>query len=151
MVVESNPKMQEVFRDGLSKAGYRVLMTTSPSSAVARLSKDSKAADVILFTAQEIGQSALKCFNELSDNGKTHFVRAILLLDEPQRAWEKKASVAAHRKVLSMPDHDEAASRGPGRSGDGENRQLTGPPINHPIFRPYATPLQWWCSKILSD
>ena len=37
MVVESNQHMQDVFRDAFKKAGYRVLVTSDPVRAVARL------------------------------------------------------------------------------------------------------------------
>ena len=40
---------------------------------------------------------------QLGEDTKTHFVRAICSLDEPQHGWAKNARVAAHRKVLSMP------------------------------------------------
>jgi serine/threonine-protein kinase len=103
MVVESNQQMQDLFREGLKRGGYRVLMTSDPARAVSRLRQDATAADCVLFAAQDIGRSALDGFNELGEDKKTHFVRAILLLDEPQRDWEKDANLARHRKILSMP------------------------------------------------
>ena len=95
--------MQDVFRDAFKRAGYRVLVTSDPARAVARFRQDGAAADCVLFSAEQLGESALESFNQLGEDSKTKFVRAILLLDQPQRAWEKNAGVAAHRKVLSMP------------------------------------------------
>ena len=57
----------------------------------------------MLFNAQDIGLSALESFNQLGEDKKTHFVRALLLLDEPQHGWAKDARIADHRKILAMP------------------------------------------------
>jgi serine/threonine-protein kinase len=103
MVVESNQKMQDIYREGFKRAGYRVLLTSDPARAVSRFRQDDAAADCVLFAAQEIGHAALESFNQLGEDRKTRFVRAVLLLDEPQRDWEKEAKAAAHRKVLFMP------------------------------------------------
>ncbi len=103
MVVESNQKMQDIYREGFKRAGYRVLLTSDPARAVSRFRQDDATTDCVLFAAQEIGRAALESFNQLGEDRKTHFVRAVLLLDEPQRDWEKEANAAAHRKVLFMP------------------------------------------------
>jgi serine/threonine-protein kinase len=103
MVVESNQKMQDLLRDGLKRAGYRVLLTSDPARAVKSFRQNGAAADCVLFAATEIGQSAVQGFNLLAEDKQTNFVRAILLLDENQRIWEKEAAVANHRRVLSMP------------------------------------------------
>jgi serine/threonine-protein kinase len=103
MVVESNQKMQDILREGFKRAGYRVLLTSDPVRAVGRFRQDFTAADCVVFAAQELGQAALQMFNHLGEDKRTHFVRAILLLDESQRDWEKEANTAAHRIVLSMP------------------------------------------------
>jgi len=94
MVVESNPKMQDVLRDGFKRAGYRVLVTSDPARAVSRFRQDGTAADCVLFSAQEIGRPAVDCFNQLGQDKNAHFVRALLLLEEDQRVWEKDALAA---------------------------------------------------------
>jgi len=103
MVVESNQQMQDLFRDGLKRAGYRVLLTSDPARALARFRQDAAAAECVLFNAQEIGQDALDQFNALDEDAKTRFVRAVLLLDPSQEAWKEQAKTAAHRLVLMMP------------------------------------------------
>ena len=103
MVVESNARMQDIFRDGFKKAGYRVLLTSDPARAVERFRLDGTAADCVLFSAPELGESALEMFNELGDDSKTSFVRALLLLDENQKEWMDKAKTSDHRLVRSMP------------------------------------------------
>jgi serine/threonine-protein kinase len=103
MVVESKPKMQDIFRDGFKKAGYKVLVTGDPQRAVTRVAQDADAADCILFCAQGLGRSGLEGFNALVEDGRTNKLRAILLLEEYQKDWKDEALVADHRIVLTMP------------------------------------------------
>jgi serine/threonine-protein kinase len=103
MVVEANQQMQDVFREGLKRAGYRVLLTSDPARALARFRQDAAAAECVLFNAQEIGQSALDAFNAFGEDGKLRFLRAVLLLDPRQEAWKAEAHAAPHRLVLMMP------------------------------------------------
>jgi len=103
LVVESNAQMQDIFREGLKKAGYRVLMTADPGRALARLQQDSSAAECIVLSAQEVGPGALQAFNEMIGDKRTETIPAVLLLDPRQRAWEKEAFTAEHRAVLRMP------------------------------------------------
>ncbi|MGO8689247.1 MAG: serine/threonine protein kinase [Thermoguttaceae bacterium] len=103
MIVESNQKMQDIYREGFKRAGYRVLLTSDPARAVSRFRQDNTVADCVLFAAEEIGPAALEWFNRLGTDRKALSVRALLLLGENQRAWEKDAEVADHRKVLFMP------------------------------------------------
>jgi len=103
LVVESNPKWQDIFREGFKRVDYRVLVIADPERAVARLRQDNKAAQCIVFCAQGLGEAALNGFNLLSGDDRTVSVPAVLLLDEPQKGWKEHASVAAHRVVLTMP------------------------------------------------
>jgi eukaryotic-like serine/threonine-protein kinase len=103
MVVEADTKVQDLFREGFKRAGYRVLVIADPVRAVSRFRQDPTVADCALFCAQQIGQIALEKFNELGEDARTQSVAAILLLDEAQKAWKKQAQTADHRVVLSMP------------------------------------------------
>ena len=104
MVVESNQQMQDVFRDGFKKAGYRVLVTSDPVARRRPLPPGRHGRRLRpLLRPGTRRRRPWKPFNQLGEDPKTKFVRAILLLDQPQREWEKDAVVAAHRKVLSMP------------------------------------------------
>jgi len=103
MVVESNAKMQDLFRGGLKRAGYRVLLTSDPQRAVQRFRADAATADCVVFNAQEIGRSALAAFNLFGEDKKIDFVPAVLLLDENQQHLVEEANTAKHRLVLSMP------------------------------------------------
>ncbi len=103
MVVESNPDMQNLFREGLKKSGYRVLLTSDPERAFDRLIEEPGMADCILFNAEQIGEPAVNWFNRLATHPATQDLPAILLLGEAQRAWTSKAQAARHRLVYSLP------------------------------------------------
>jgi len=103
MVVESNAKMQDLFRDGLKRAGYRVLLTSDPQRAVERFRQDASTADCVVFNAQEIGRSAMTAFNLFAEDKNIDFVPALLLVEESQQHLAKEANTAEHRLVLSMP------------------------------------------------
>ncbi|MGA2618893.1 MAG: protein kinase [Thermoguttaceae bacterium] len=103
MVVESNPKMQDIFRAGFKRAGYRVLVTSDVERAMNRLRQDGTTADCVLFSAQELGDTALNSFNALANDNKTRFIRALLLLDHTQEDWKSRVLASDYRVVLSMP------------------------------------------------
>jgi len=103
MVVESNAEMQDVFRNGFKRAGYRVLLTSDPSRALGRFRQDAATADCLLLSAQAVGASAVEVFNQMGEDSSTSFVPAILLLGEKQRDWAKKVVADKHRVVLPMP------------------------------------------------
>ena len=103
MVVESNTQMQDLFREQLKKAGYRVLVTSDPDRALERFRQDGSAAACVVFNAQELGEAALDVFNQFGKDVKTHFVPAIRLLDEKQRPWLQDAQTDTHRMALAMP------------------------------------------------
>jgi eukaryotic-like serine/threonine-protein kinase len=103
LVVESNPKWQDVFREGFKRVNYRVLVIADPERAIARLRQDNKAAECIIFCAQGLGEAALNGFNMLSGDDRTVSVPAVLLLDEPQKEWKSQAAAAEHRIVMTMP------------------------------------------------
>jgi serine/threonine protein kinase len=103
MVVESDGQMQDVFREGFKRAGYRVLLTSDPARALNRFQQDAAAAECIVFNAQQIGRPALEMFNRFAEDSRTDFIPAVLLLDESQHDWEKRASTTDHRVVLPMP------------------------------------------------
>ena len=103
MVVESNQRLQDVFRDGFKRVGYRVLVIGDADRAVARFRQDHSVVDAVVFSAQELGESALDGFNVLGEDGKTKFVKAVLLLGENQKEWQSRVFLAKHRVVLTMP------------------------------------------------
>jgi serine/threonine-protein kinase len=103
MVVESDPDMQNILRQGLKKAGYRALIIGNPERAVERFIDDQNIADCAIFNAQSIGMEAVESFNLLEDDNRTKEIPCILLLEDNQLKWAKKAQTAEHRLVVGMP------------------------------------------------
>jgi eukaryotic-like serine/threonine-protein kinase len=103
LVVESDPKWQDVFRGGFKRVNYQVLVTADPQRAVARVRQDNTAIQCLVFCAQGLGRAALNGFNELAADDRTSSLPALLLLDEPQKDWKRQAALTDHRIVLTMP------------------------------------------------
>lgn len=103
MIVEPNAKMQDVFREGFKKAGYRVLVVSDPKRAAERIFDSPESIDCVLLNAQLLGNKAVRVFNELNEDLRTNDIPALLLLDDNQKAWAKKCRVAPHRLIIGMP------------------------------------------------
>lgn len=103
MLVESNVALQDIIRQRLKKNGYRVLVTADPDRALSRFTEGAPAADCVIFSTGELGESALEAFNRFGDGNHTGRIPAVLLLDEHHKAWQKKAQLSQHRVVVSMP------------------------------------------------
>ncbi len=104
MVVEANLKMQDILREGLKRAGYRVLLTSDPDRATERFElEDQLPARCVVFNAQDLGQRALAAFNRLAEMDRTAKLPAILLLDQNQSHLQGDAVTGPHRVVLTLP------------------------------------------------
>ena len=103
LVIEPDARMQSILRNGLNKAGYRVLLAGNADRAVDRLIEDTKIADVVLFNAQHIGKDTVRAFNRLGLDKEGQGVSSILLLDESQNSWSKDANTTANRVIMVMP------------------------------------------------
>jgi eukaryotic-like serine/threonine-protein kinase len=103
MFVESNVPLQDILRERLKNNGYRVLVTADPDRALSRFSAENKAADCVIFSTGELGESALAAFNRFAEGVHTREIPAVLLLGEHHLAWKKRAKLAKHRAVLAMP------------------------------------------------
>lgn len=103
MFVESDSQMQDRFREGMKRAGYRVLLTSDPDRALARFSESSAVADCVVFSSSLLGERCLEAFNQFGQRAETAKIPALLLLGERQRAWKSRAETNDHRIVLSMP------------------------------------------------
>jgi serine/threonine protein kinase len=103
MIVESDHKMQDVFRELFKKVGYRVLVTVDPDRLFQRLYDDARAADVLVISSGHIGRPALDAFNRLVQEPRLKHLPAVLLLGDQHGAWIKEASGDARRLVVKMP------------------------------------------------
>lgn len=103
MIVESDHKMQDLFRDLFKKQGYRVLVTNDPERLFQRLYDDVKAFDVLLISSGQIGREALDAFNKLGQDQRTRKLPVVLLLGEQHGAWMKEAEGSPRRIIARMP------------------------------------------------
>ena len=103
MVVESDTKMQDLFRDLFKKRGYRVLVTSDPERLFHRFYENNKTADVLLVSSWHLGANAVEAFNRLGEESATKAVPAVLLLGDQQEVWRSSARTNEHRTVLQMP------------------------------------------------
>jgi serine/threonine-protein kinase len=103
MVVESEVKLQDLFRELFKRNGYRVLVASDPERAMDRFFGDPRAADLVLFNTASIGRPALDVFNRFGRETATRDLPAVLLLDERHRAWASEAELADHRRIVQAP------------------------------------------------
>lgn len=103
MIVESDTKMQDLFREMFKKRGYRVLVTSDPERLFQRFYENNGTADIVLLSSGHMGKGAVEAFNRLANEGATKDIPAVLLLGEKQGVWQKSASSDEHRNVLKMP------------------------------------------------
>lgn len=103
MIVESNPSMQDLFRDRLKKHGYRVLVISDPARALDRLGSKPCPADCVVFSARELGRASLEAYNKLGKLEATKDLPALLLLDRAQGKWKETAVLGSHRTTVMLP------------------------------------------------
>jgi serine/threonine-protein kinase len=103
MVVESNIELQNMLREQLKKRGYRVLITNAPDRAIERFENEIRIADCAVFSAQDLGATAVQAFNQLGKSEITHDLPAVLLVDQRQKELAGAAETNDHRLMLPMP------------------------------------------------
>ena len=103
MIIDSNTDMQDVFRQGLKKVGYRVLVVSDPQRALDRCNTGDHVADCLVFGCHSLGKPGLEAFNQIGQMDQTKQIPAVLLLTENQSGFAKKALLDDHRVVAKMP------------------------------------------------
>ena len=116
LVVESNGQMQEIFRTGFKKAGYRVLLISDPSRAVSRLFQDSIPPDCVLINAQNPRRNRAPRLQRIGRE-QNHRLRAHgAALGRGPKSLEKTGRCfRSPPRARHAPDH-EATPRGPRRT-----------------------------------
>lgn len=103
MIVDSNPNIQDAFREGLKKVGYRVLVLSDPTRALDRCDTDEHVADCVVFGCHSLGKTGLAAFNRFGELNRTKNIPAILLIAEKQGGFVNEARLNRHRIVAKMP------------------------------------------------
>jgi eukaryotic-like serine/threonine-protein kinase len=103
MIVESKLDLQDLMREKLKNRGYRVLVYSSPARAMERFASGELPAECVVFSAPELGNAALDCFNQFGADEHTKHLAAILLVDDKQQHIIRNALTGPRRILLSMP------------------------------------------------
>jgi serine/threonine-protein kinase len=103
MVVESDMELQDRFREGLKKRGFRVLVMSNPSRAIQRFELEPGVADCVVFSCHGLGGEGVHGFNAFAERSATRGVPAVLLLGPRQGGWKRSAQLAGHRVVATFP------------------------------------------------
>ena len=103
MIVESDHKMQNVFRDLFKRKGYRVLVTSDPERALERFQDDPQTAELVLISSGTIGNKAVETFNALAEFPSTKKLPTVLLLGKRQAEWEESIQHNSQHRIAVMP------------------------------------------------
>lgn len=104
MLVESQAGLQNAVRDRLKSRGYRVLIIANPNRALDRfVPGESPPADLVIFSAAELGNLALEAHNLFAENEHTKDIPTVLLADRRQVRIIQEANRTGNRKLLSLP------------------------------------------------
>lgn len=104
MLVESQPTLQNAVRDRLKSRGYRVLIISNPNRALERFAVgESPPADLVIFSAAELGNLALEAHNLFAANEHTAEIPTVLLADRRQERIIREARRGPNRRLLALP------------------------------------------------
>lgn len=104
MLVESQAGLQNAVRDRLKSRGYRVLIIANPNRALDRfVPGEPPPADLVIFSAAELGNLALEAHNLFAENEHTKDIPTVLLADRRQVRIIQEANRTGNRKLLSLP------------------------------------------------
>ncbi len=104
MLVESKAALQNAIRERLKSRGYRVLVISDPSRALARFAPSEEVpADCVIFGASELGSLAVEAFNRFASDDHTSSIPTILLADRRQDRITSGAVRGPNRKMLELP------------------------------------------------
>ena len=104
MLVESQAGLQNAVRDRLKSRGYRVLIISNPNRALDRfVPGEPPPADLVIFSAAELGNLALEAHNLFAASEHTQQVPTVLLADRRQVRIIQEATRGQNRKLLALP------------------------------------------------
>jgi len=104
MLVESQAGLQNAVRDRLKSRGYRVLIISNPNRALDRFTaEDHPPADLVIFSAAELGNLALEAHNLFATQEHTREIPTVLLADRRQTKIIEAAIRGPNRELLSLP------------------------------------------------
>ncbi len=102
LLIESNTKVQDAFRESLKKRGYRVLVIGDPVRGWERIQADPTRIDCVIVSTAAIGQEALELFQKLGRE-KEVTIPSILLLGKNQAGSLDRLSLSDQQRAVAMP------------------------------------------------
>ena len=90
-------------RSHLKSRGFRVLMTEDPRRAIARFTEQELPAQCLIFSAVELGETAVEAYETFTSNPTTMGIPAVLLLGKHHEEWLNRTDGEEHHVVLQMP------------------------------------------------
>jgi eukaryotic-like serine/threonine-protein kinase len=107
MLVESNAALQDSLRNRLKKIGYRVLIISDPSRALARFEfldpAEDDPADCLIFGCNGLGVDGINAFREFTSDPKTKKYPSILLIKAGQSKITQSIQYQSHHRCVQMP------------------------------------------------
>lgn len=103
MLVEKSPKSQEAFRRFFGSLGVRILITTNPERALARLAEPSPPAKGIILSGLELGTEAVQAFNAMADHPDLKNTPAVMIATPKQQSLVENARCDDKRKIVFVP------------------------------------------------
>lgn len=102
-VVEKDQRLQDVFREKLAAAGYRVLLSFDPSTAFTRFRQ--KPYDALVVDAGSTGEEGMEHFEKILTDARRQRKNCagILILSEEQAGWGEKVRSWPKVAVLVRP------------------------------------------------
>lgn len=102
-VVESNEKLQDVFRHKFKKMGFRVLISADPGTALRRYQQAPYHALVV--DCGTVGRDGLEAFERVQKEAThTHLdLAAILILNEDQSSWQGQVKFLENGVAMVRP------------------------------------------------
>lgn len=128
MIVEKSPRAQTLLKKFFGQFGFRILVSASPTRAIAMASDPTHQINVVVVSALEIGEQAVAAFNALSAEGAETTFPAVLIMNSNNAILQNSVRCDTLRKIIFTPLRipvvaavlSELLATGIGVSGDDE-------------------------------
>lgn len=103
LVVESDIRLQDLFRQQLKALGFRVLIISDPARALSRFEGQDRPAECVVFSTRGLGKAAVDGFHQCMARKDMEDVGVILLVDARHAEWQVGATPGDRGAVVTMP------------------------------------------------
>lgn len=103
IIVEKSTKSQNAFRRFFESLGIKVLVSASPSRALATIESSNTKVDGLILSSLELGHEAVEVFNSLSEPTSGEKIPAVLIVNQKNPSIVDAARCDDYRKVVFIP------------------------------------------------